>query len=259
MDAWCGSRWRLSAGPAAGRKVRVFGLSGRRQLPVSPAPAPGGAAAAWWSLPCPPHPPSPRTWRGALPVGGPRSPGHPCRRGRPGPHPFSAGVPGPAHSPFGSCVAAALTAAPGFAPTHRSVLGAGSQGGRLEEVAVLSLGEKREGLDGDGCPWGSQVPLGFTAARLPGGPLPSLVSSAPLPSPAVPPTAPLPQPACPCCDGRIPGRQRAPWRGLRQSAWCPRHTGRAVTRARDPWPIVSLVTGVTGEAPAWAAGRARSG
>uniref|UniRef100_A0A8C2S2Z5 G protein subunit beta 1 like n=1 Tax=Capra hircus TaxID=9925 RepID=A0A8C2S2Z5_CAPHI len=85
------------------------------------------------------------------------------------------------------------------------------------------------------------------AARLPGGPLPSLVSSAPLPSPAVPPTAPLPQPACPCCDGRIPGRQRAPWRGLRQSALCPRHTGRAVTRARDPWPIVSLVTGVTGK------------
>lgn len=45
---------------------------------------------------------------------------------RPGPHPFSAGVPGPARSPFGPCVASALTAAPGFAPTHQSVLGAGS-------------------------------------------------------------------------------------------------------------------------------------
>lgn len=45
---------------------------------------------------------------------------------RPGPHPFSAGVPGPARSPFGPCVASALTAAPGFAPAHQSVLGAGS-------------------------------------------------------------------------------------------------------------------------------------
>ena len=104
LDAWCGSRWCLTTGPAAGWKVRVFRVSGRRQLPVSPAPTPGGASAAWWSLPCAPCPPSPRgpvDLAGVLLAGGPRSLDHPCRTSMwPGPRPFSAGVPRPACQPF---------------------------------------------------------------------------------------------------------------------------------------------------------------
>lgn len=113
LDARCGSRWCLGTAPAAGRRVRVFRVSGRRQLP-----------AAWWSLPCAPYPPRPRgplDLAGALLAAGPRSLDHACRTSMwPGPRPFSAGCPSLRASPFDSCVASALTTAPGFARVRPS-------------------------------------------------------------------------------------------------------------------------------------------
>lgn len=35
LDVRCGSRWCLGTAPAAGRRVRVFRVSGRRQLPAA--------------------------------------------------------------------------------------------------------------------------------------------------------------------------------------------------------------------------------
>lgn len=242
-----GSEWRPGAGAAAGRKVRVLGCLGRRRLPVSPAPAPRG-----------------RPQRRGGPTLSPSSSRPPDLAGRcrwvdrgPWSHPIAvqaAWVPtpsvlgcGPARSPFGPCVASALTAAPGFA--HAPVSPRGEELGRPPGgVAVLSQGEAG-GLGGDGCPWGSQLPacqVGPCQVWSPPGPrCPPQLSTYPhlcLSPPAHAVTAASPADLEP--------------RGGASSrlAWCPRHTGRAVKQAGDPWPTVSLVTGITGEAPAWAAG-----
>lgn len=187
-------------------------------------------------------------------MGGPRSLGHPCRR--PGglvPTPSVLGCPG-LHAALLAPVWRLLSPLPQALPPRTSQ----SSGQEVRKAAWRKwlfsvLGRSGRALVETGAPGAHSCPPARWALARSG------LLWAPLPSPAVPPTAPLPQPACPCCDGRVPGRQRAPWWGLQQSAWCPRHTGGAVKRAGDPWPTVSLVTGITGEAPAWAAGRARSG
>ena len=180
LDAWCGSRWRLSAGPAAGRKVRVFGLSGRRQLPVSPAPAPGGAAAAWWSLPVP------------LVLRAPGPGGGRCRWVDRGPWVIPVAVQA-AWSPPLQCWGARACTQP-FWPlcgvcSHRCP--------RLCPHAPVSPRGRKLGRPpgGSGCsqswgeaggPWWRRVPLGLTAARLPGGPLPGLDPLGPAALPGCP-------------------------------------------------------------------------
>ena len=180
-------------GPTAGRKVRVFGMAGHRQLPVSPTPAPGGAAMAWWSLPCAPHPPSPQ-WPpdldGALPASGPRSQDHPRRTSVwAGPRPFHAGTPRPASPPSGLLRGCGVCSrrCPRLCPVRPSLGQEVKAAWRKRLFSVL--GRSGRALVRKGAPGAhSCQPACWASPR-------SSLIRAVLPSPAVPPTAHLPQPA----------------------------------------------------------------
>lgn len=160
-------------------------------------------------------PGGPWTWQGCcwrvdrdpwiIPVG------HPCGLV---PAPSVLGCPGLRASPFDSCVASALTTAPGFAQVRPS-WGQEVKKAAWRKWLFSVLGRSGRALVEKGAPGAhSRLPARWTPPR-------SGLLWAPLPSSAVPPTAPLPQPTHPCCDGRVPSRREAPRQGLQQSAWCP--------------------------------------
>lgn len=147
--------------------------------PVLRAPGPGGG------------------WRCRWVDRGPWSSLSPSRR--PVPTPSVLGCPG-LHAPLAPCVAPALTALPGFAPRTSQSSGQEVREGRLEEVAVLSLGEKRGPLVETGCPGAHSCP--------PGGPqVWSSLGSAALPGCPAPPHSAFSPPAH--AVTAVPGRQRA--------------------------------------------------